>query len=151
MKKRANNEGIRLKNFSTGEVLQEHANNEGIRLKNFSTGEVLQDTLHSTSNVKLTNMTPRRSVDETQERLNGTDEVFQFFKKFRMKCEELIHSKRIRTTQIQTEEDWEKIPTAFFKAVEESKILGLDCEWKPQNQQVPVALMQLASHSGECL
>ena len=33
--------------------MKQHANNEGIRLKNWSTGEVLYDTLHSTSNVKV--------------------------------------------------------------------------------------------------
>ena len=37
--------------------MKQHANNEGIRLKNWSTGEVLYDTLHSTSNVKEAKIT----------------------------------------------------------------------------------------------
>ncbi|KAK2701855.1 hypothetical protein QYM36_019505 [Artemia franciscana] len=35
--------------------MKQHASNEGIRLKNWSTGEVLYDKLHSTSNVKALN------------------------------------------------------------------------------------------------
>ncbi|KAK2701876.1 hypothetical protein QYM36_019474 [Artemia franciscana] len=38
--------------------MKQHANNEGIRLKNWSTGEVLYDTLRSTSNVKALNCRP---------------------------------------------------------------------------------------------
>ena len=35
--------------------MKQHASNEGIRLKNWSTGEVRYDKLHSTSNVKALN------------------------------------------------------------------------------------------------
>ena len=74
----------------------------------------------------------------------------QFFRIHRKKCEQLIHSKGLKVFLIESSDDWAKIPPSFFKAVEKSKI-GLDCEWVPENKEVPVALMQLSSHSGECL
>ncbi|KAK2723633.1 hypothetical protein QYM36_002093 [Artemia franciscana] len=52
--------------------MKQHANNEGIRLKNWSTGEVLYDTLHSTSNVKALNC---RSTICTANHMNTIKEV----------------------------------------------------------------------------
>ncbi|KAK2721599.1 hypothetical protein QYM36_003781, partial [Artemia franciscana] len=52
--------------------MKQHANNKGIRLKNWSTGEVLYDTLHSTSNVKALNC---RSTICTANHMNTIKEV----------------------------------------------------------------------------
>jgi ribonuclease D len=75
----------------------------------------------------------------------------QFFRIQRKKCEQLIHSKGLKILMIESRNDWTKIPPSFFMSVEKSKIVGLDCEWVAEDTKEPVALLQISSHSGECV
>ncbi|KAK2702805.1 hypothetical protein QYM36_018597 [Artemia franciscana] len=59
--------------------MKQHASNEGIRLKNWSTGEVLYDKLHSTSNVKALNcrltICTANHMNTYEEHLNRCSEI----------------------------------------------------------------------------
>ena len=74
-----------------------------------------------------------------------------FFQIHSKKCKQLIYSKGLKIFLIESNDDWVKIPTSFFKSVETSKIVGLDCEWVSRDKKEAVALIQISSHSGECV